>query len=210
MTDPLASADDSQDAGVARLYDTVRRSLHYGKVAEAATAAAELLKQRPKSTDAHELMGDVLLARGMRAEARSEYKTAMELEPANADAERKFAQATLLIGESERVRDLMMGGDIAGAQAMTHKDARGAMVRSLLFPGIGQLYKGDVDKGIIMALAALPLCGVALWGFVGFLTSMLPRIGEPMTAGQTVLALIGILGYAGVWIWSLWDVRSEG
>ena len=209
MTDPFASADGSSEARVAELYDTVRRSLHYGRVSEAQTAAAELLKTQPKSTDAHELMGDVLLARGMRAEARSEYKMAMELEPANADAERKFAQATLLIGESERLRNLVIGGDIESAQAMTRKDSRGAMMRSLLFPGIGQLYKGDVEKGAIMALVALPLCGIALWGFVGFLSAMLPRIGEPMTAGQTLLALIGILGYAGVWVWSLWDVRAD-
>lgn len=210
MTDPLASADDAQEARIAELYETVRRGLHYGRMAEAEAAAAELLKMQPDSTDAHELMGDVLLARGMRAEARDRYRKAMELVPANADAERKFAQATLLIGESDRLRSLITEGDIEGAQAMARKDPGGATIRSLLFPGLGQLYKGDAEKGIIMCLAALPLCGIALWGIVGFFTAMMPRVGEPMGPGQTALALLGIFGYAAVWVWSLWDVRSEG
>lgn len=199
-------ADDEQ-AQLGRLYDTVRRELHRGRVPAAAEAAQQLLAKNPNSTSAHELMGDVLVAQGKRAQARDEYQRAMKLEPANADAERKYAEAMLMLGEAERARQLMVSGDVGAIQGAAKGDAGAAALRSIFFAGLGQLYNGDYEKGLVTTLVGLPLFGIALWGIVGLIGAALPR-GEPMTTGHTVLALLGILGYGALAAWSIWDAYT--
>lgn len=190
---------------MARLYDTVRRELRAGRTPMAFEAAQQLVDNYPNSTTSHELMGDVLAAEGKRAKARAEYKQALELEPANADAERKFAQMALVLGEAQRTRRLLEAGDMKSLRGAVDKDPGKAAIRSMFFPGLGQLYNGEYEKGIVCAALGLPLIGLALWGIAGFMTAALPQSPAPMSTLDTVLALLGLFGYGALATWSIWD-----
>jgi tetratricopeptide (TPR) repeat protein len=195
---------------MARLYDTVRRALQYRRIPQAVQAAEELVQKHPESTTAHELMGDVLAAQGKRTQARDEYRRSLDLEPANADAERKWAEVMLRIGEADRTRDALQAGRFDEIRGASRKDATGAVMRSMFFPGLGQLYNGDYEKGIITVLVGLPLFGLALWGLVGLVAASFPRNPEPMSAFDTALAIVGMFGYGVLVVWSVWDAWQVG
>jgi tetratricopeptide (TPR) repeat protein len=200
-----AAPDAVPDLGEA--CETARRELFYRHLPTAAGIAEGLLAAYPDSTSAHELMGDVLMAQGKRNAARESYKRAMELEPANADAERKFAEATLFVQQADRTRELLTSGDLTELRGAGSKDASSAAVRSMFFPGLGQLYNGEYEKGLVAVLAGLPLFGLALWGLVEVVTSSTMRATEPMGAGQMALSFIGMFGYASLLAWSIWDAH---
>lgn len=202
--------DELEQEEMARLYDTVRRALKYRRLPQALEAAQELLAKHPDSTTAHELMGDVLAAQGKRTQARDEYRRSLDLEPANADAERKWAELMLHIGEADRTRDMLQAGRFEEIRGAGRKDPTGAVMRSVFFPGLGQLYNGDYEKGIIAVLAGLPLFGLALWGLVGLVAASFPRNPEPMSAFDTALAIVGIFGYGLLVAWSVWDAWQVG
>ncbi len=199
---------------VGRLFDTVRRALHARRIPNAAEAAEELLEKHPDSTTAHELMGDVLAAQGKRSQAKEEYKRALELEPANADAERKFAELALMVGQSERTRQMLVAGDLEGLRGAVRKENGAAAARSLFFPGLGQLYNGEYERGMATVLAAFPLFGLAVWGISAFIGAAAPESERyhrvPMSTLQVILALLGLLGYGAVLAWSVWDAYRGG
>ncbi|MBP8951542.1 MAG: hypothetical protein KBI47_04055 [Armatimonadetes bacterium] len=196
---------------MAELCDVVRIALARNDGAEAVRAAESLLEAYPESTTAHELMGDALMLAGKRTRAKDEYKRAMEIEPANADAERKFAEAMLFIGQVERTRDILTSGDISMLRGAVHKDPKHAAMRSVLFPGLGQLYNGDYERGVITVLLAFVLFGLAAWGIMEFFTSAVITSSDPMSAGEIVGALVGCIGYVSLLGWSVWDAqRSSG
>ncbi len=191
-----------------RLGETVRRDLYAGRIPSAEKAALELLEKFPDSTTAHERMGDVFAAQGRRSKARDEYKKALEILPANADAERKYAEAMLFIGEAERTRNIMLTGNLAELRGAVNKNPSAAASRSLLFPGLGQLYNGEYEKGIAIVCGGFVLMGVAVWGMAEFIASLMPR-GEPMGAVQAFAAILGSMGYASLLIWSAWDAKKQ-
>lgn len=193
-----------------RLYDAAQRELRTGDRQLAAEAIEHLVARAPDSTSAHELMGDLLMAQGKRKAARDSYKRAVDLEPSNADAERKYAEAALALGSVERTRQLMESGDFDELRGATVKNSGAAAARSLFFPGLGQLYNGEYEKGIIAAAAGLPLFGLALWGLVNFVMSALPRSAGSMSFAQHLLALLGIIGYGALVSWSVWDAWRAG
>ena len=195
------------DEALARLYDSVRRELRGGHVTLAAEAAAQILAAGPDSTSSHELMGDVLAAQGKRNQAKEEYQRALALEPANADAERKYAELALFIGQTQRTRELLESGELRGA---VRKDSGAAAARSLFFPGLGQLYNGEYEKGMATVLAAFPLFGLLVWGFAALIGAASPREPVPMTPLTTGATIIGMVGYTCLLAWSVWDAYRGG
>ena len=199
---------DLEKEEFARLYDTVRRALHVNRAGLAAGAAEELLAKYPGSTTAHELMGDVLVAQGKRAAAKAEYRTAMDLEPANADAERKWAEVMLTIGQADRTRQMLESGQFAELRGAPQKDPGGAAMRSMFFPGLGQLYNGEYEKGLATVLVSLPLFGCLVSGianFIGTLAVVKDRLPVTMSTLQVTLAVVGLFGYGILWVWSTYD-----
>jgi len=194
----------------ARLYDAAHRDLRSGDRQLAAESIQRLVARAPDSTSAHELMGDLLMAQGKRKAAGDSYKRAVELEPSNADAERKYAEAALALGSVERTRQLMETGSFELLRGATVKNSGAAAARSLFFPGLGQLYNGEYEKGIAAAVAGLPLFGLTLWGLVNFVMSALPRSAGSMSFTQHLLALLGIIGYGALVSWSVWDAWRAG
>lgn len=200
---PALTEEDLQE--IARLHEQALRDLHFGQTARAAEVAQALAAKYPRSTTAQETLGDVLAAQGKREEAKAAYRRALDLEPANADAERKFAELSLILSEAERTRRMLQTGDLRQLRGMAHKDPTRAATRSLFFPGLGQLYNGDYERGLVVVLVAMPLFGMAMWGIVAYIASLHPRDPQPMSVLQIAAAVLGVLGYCALVAWSAWD-----
>lgn len=198
-----------QQQELAERCETVREAMRSGRPQDAVSLAEKLAEAYPESTTALELLGDTLLAAGKRTGARDAFKKAMELEPANADAERKYAEAMLFISQASRNRDLLAHGSIADIRGAFNKDPRTAATRSMLFPGLGQLYNGDYEKGIAAVLLGFPLFGMAAWGIIEFMTSAIVTSSDPMSAGEALIAIFGCVGYGALVCWSVWDAQRR-
>lgn len=208
MTGPDDLPVDPDGDEIGRLHESARRDLHFGRLAAAAEVAEKLVAEHRDSTSAHELMGDVLVAQGKRAKARNEYKLAMEIEPANADAERKYAEAMLLMCDSDRTGEIIRSGDLSSLRGVAHKDASAAAVRSMFFPGLGQMYNGEYEKGIAAVVLGLPLLGLALWGLIEWTTVAVLPGAESLSLPQQMLAVFGCVAYATLLVWSIMDAQK--
>ncbi|MBC7287979.1 MAG: hypothetical protein H5T86_08030 [Armatimonadetes bacterium] len=196
----MANEQALSDEEFQELYDKVRLALHVGRLEEAAQIAAELVAARPQSTTAHELMGDVYSAMDKLEEAEGEYRLAASLEPANADAQRKLGEVVLRRRQSEiesRLNEL----DLAELAHRGYANPRPeeAALRSALFPGLGQLYNGDYEKGFVLAGLGLVALGFAADGFVGLMAL------DKGSALAPIYAIAGTAAYIGVYVYSIWD-----
>ena len=202
--------------------------LRVGDVGRAEELGAELLERFPESTSAYEFMGDVLLLGGNSAKARAHFKRAMELEPANADAERKFASALLNLSQSEldrqMARNLVTGGVIAPPRDPDR--SRNAVVAALLFPGLGQLYNRQYAKGLTVFVAAAVGLILLFNGLVvGPWTRVTLEAGDTplpfseqmrlvglvvgaMATWYKLLLLLGLLGFLVVYAYCIYDAYT--
>lgn len=183
-----------------KLYDDARLALHVQRVEEALEIAQRLVAARPSSTTAHELMGDVKTALGQLEEAEKEFRLAAQLEPANADAHRKLGEVVLRRKSAEfEQRMLEMQLEDRTLRGAPHPEAEGAAIRSGLFPGLGQLYNGDYEKGAALAAGGMITLGLAVNGVFGLLT-------PESSHGREVLQLVfGSIGYLVIYVYSIWD-----
>ncbi|MCX7597990.1 MAG: tetratricopeptide repeat protein [Armatimonadetes bacterium] len=183
-----------------KLYDDARLALHVKRTEEALEIAQRLVGARPTSTTAHELLGDVKAALGQLEEAEQEYRLAAELEPANADAHRKLGAVVLQRKSAEfQQRMLEMQLEDRTLRGAPHPEAEGAAVRSGLFPGLGQLYNGDYEKGAALAAGGMITLGLAVNGVFGLIS---PETGH----GREVFYLVlGGIGYLAIYVYSIWD-----
>ncbi len=198
---PVQDSNEREEE-IGRLYDTVRRNLAFGNLEEAKAASDRLLELAPDSTSAHELHGDVLLAYGKRQEALAAFKRALEIEEGNVDAERKYAELTLaLTSEAQQSTD---PADIEAARlrGAPSKEPAMAAARSLMFPGLGQLYNGEYEKGVAFAIIALVLLLPAVNGIVNMLFS---AHGTPAAAWQAWLGWISLVLLLILWAAGVYD-----
>jgi hypothetical protein len=143
----------AEEAAERRLAD-IRLQLRRGQTAEAEAGARALLAERPGDAPAHEMLGDVLAARGDDEGAGAAYRQALAHEPGRASAEGKFA--TLTLARAERQRRQTLGVSYAAADtALVRREGggRGAwvpVVGSLLCPGLGQIAQGQYVKGAVL------------------------------------------------------------
>jgi tetratricopeptide (TPR) repeat protein len=196
-----------------RLSEEVVRALHFGKLEQAEAAVRRLIELAPQSTTAQELYGDVQWALRKTEVARQAYRRALELEPANADAERKYAELSLEEGQSRWAVEAILAGDEGRFRGAAHKSPGGAALRSVLFPGLGQLYNGDFDLGVILAAVGLGL-------FMGLLAFFLaPLVGTMLasfspraqaTAGPGFWGWASLVGYLLVYIYSIYEAYQAG
>ncbi len=61
------------------------------------------------------------------------------------------------------------------------KDARLSLILSMIFPGLGQIYNGQTDKGILFLIAGAASCAMIL------------------------LFLLGLAAGSAVWVWGMVD-----
>jgi len=182
------------------LYEKLHTALHYQRVEEAEETARGLLEVAPRSTTSWELWGDVLLAQGKIEEASNAFKKAVELEPANADAERKYASVQLDLQQAKWQYDALESGDLPQLRGAANKEPGTAAARSALFPGLGQVYNGEYEKGTVMFFVGLALLTLAVRLVATWLSphESLSGLGE-------FLGYIGLFGGIALYTFGVYD-----
>lgn len=210
---------------LARLADQVALNLRLGRQADARRAADELLRGWPASTTAEELAGDVAYAEGQYAAARKHYRRALELEPANADAERKYGMALLARTPEEQQAALIhqVIADPKAYQSSTRKPLN-AVLNAMIFPGLGQLYNRQQEKGLGMLAAAAVAIIVMLSMLMPYVSASM-TLGSPnartsqlesaqevvdsMGMGQWLIAIGCGLIFMGLYLWGMYDAWRQ-
>ena len=203
-TEPGPTAQDEFE----RRVEEVARSLHFGKLEQAEQGVRRLLELAPNSTTAHELHGDVLAALRQTAAAREAYHRALEAEPANADAERKFAELALADGQKHWAAQAIMAGDLDRFRGAPHKAPGRAALRSMIFPGLGQLYNGDFEIGVVLAVLGLGLGMAVLALFLAPLVFSSIGGTRVTEAGPGVWGWLSLVGYGVVYVYSVYEAYA--
>jgi tetratricopeptide (TPR) repeat protein len=218
--------DELRAAEFERLYGTARMQLRRGLTDSAAQAAEELLERWPDSTTAHELMGDVLCVQGKVDEALAAFAKAKGIEPANVDAERKYAALMLKTGEVERRRERMAKMLDDPAAHVKHKRSQpmAAMTLALVFPGFGQVYNDDYMKGLGLFSGAFVILVLLIGELVitPYTAAMRTHggrrhisVGQQLTETgdalasfglvQWTLVFVGVVTLIGLYVYGVWD-----
>jgi len=224
----LPTDDTATEAAFTKLCDQVSLQLRVGRLPSAAAAAQELLARWPDSTTAHELAGDVALSEGKVAAARREYQAALKLEPANVDAERKYGLA--LVTQTPDERRLALINEVIAdptAHHTTNRKPLNAVLNSLLFPGLGQLYNREHEKGLgmvgvgalLVMLAFHLLVQVPYAALVHSTRARGLNVGEQLSgtrqmlenqgAGYWLLVTLVILLFAGLYLFGIYDAWRQ-
>ncbi len=154
--------------------------------------------------EAHELAGDLLVELGRAELALEEYRRARQLNASRAALEDKLARAALAKATRDQVatisEELLSGR--AAASFPPRKPAFAALM-SLIVPGLGQLYNGEVIKGFVLLalfMMSFALVGMSLKGQIP-VTIFSPQgslYGPQIDFGAIVSALFS--GVTAVWV----------
>lgn len=171
--DDRSDNDIDREVELGKLYTRARRALGGGKVEQAAVIVEQIVALAPDTTSSEELLGDVAMAEGRTVEARDHYLRAMEIEEANADAERKYGEAVLAVtqGESFRKRVEEVVDNPEGYQRF-RKTPWLAATYSLI-PGAGQIYNREYEKGLALVASGLILLSWILAQLVSYSSASL-------------------------------------
>jgi len=210
-----------------RLVLNVRLFLRQGRVADAQAAIDELRRQDDGSSEAWELQGDLHRHQGERSAARSAYQQAARLDPANASAERKYAELVLFLGEQERARKLQRElVESPDKRPEKRRNPTLAIVYACLFPGLGQLYNRQHEKGLGLFFAAAIILILLINGIILAPYHGIPEAGR--RSGLTfpeqfamwgdnlraipwwhwLLAVLGLLALVGMHLYSIFDATA--
>jgi len=199
------NAQQMPEMDLEHLYEKLHAALHYQRVEEAEKTAHELLEVAPRGTTSWELWGDVLLAQGKLEEAADAFKKAVELEPANADAERKYASVQLDLQRIKWQRETLESGDLSRFRGVAGKEPATAAARSALFPGLGQVYNGEYEKGLVMFFVGMALLIPAVQLVVAWLSP------EQSPSGLvTFLGYFGLFGGIALYVFGVYDAYRGG
>jgi tetratricopeptide (TPR) repeat protein len=106
----------------------------------------EALALVPKDAVALEMLGDLMQGVARINEAMAAYRRAVEADPARSSAERKYAD--LLVRQQHWT---------SVDQEALPKNPWFSVLLSLLLPGAGQIYNGELKKGVVLLLG-IALC----------------------------------------------------
>jgi tetratricopeptide (TPR) repeat protein len=207
---------------VDRLVLNARVFLRQGRTAETQGAIDELRQLEPDSAEAWELQGDLCRRQGDRKGAREAYQQAFKLDPANASAERKYAEVVLFLGEAERARreqrDLVESPD---KRPPKPRSFALAVTCACLFPGLGQLYNRHHEKGLALFSVSLLIIILLIYGMViapwaphgrphhrldfGEQVEMWLQNLRTMPWWQWTLTILGVLAFLGMLAYGIID-----
>ncbi len=223
--EPQWDADEDREYKLSQLYTRTRRALRSGQIQVAAGLAREAAQLAPNTTTVEELLGDVAFAQEDYGQAREHFQRALDIEPINADAERKLGEVAIILGTAEHLRERVEeAADDPTKRVRFAKQPLLAGLLSFVFPGFGQLYNGQYEKGLgLFALCALLVILLLDRLVISPFASMARQtardgrvpVGEQMERTRDVLAscgfvawaliVIGIALYLGLWIYTIID-----
>jgi len=134
---------------------------NYEKALEFVKKADEI---SPNNSKVLEVYGDILQARGKLKEALEKYNAALKSERRQS-IEEKIAIVTLKIAEIERREELKAWLREHPEYRPKGKNPTMATIASMAIPGSGQIYNGDIAKGII-------LFALFILSFIGWFTPL--------------------------------------
>jgi TM2 domain-containing membrane protein YozV len=132
-----------------------------GQRMQAFQLTQEAIRLAEQSWEAHELQGDVLMDMGRATEAMTSYRRARELRPDRIALEDKIARGALRAAARNQMlaqADLVLGDRGRGGDA---KRKSGYAALFSLMPGLGQIYNGQVLKGIVVGIVMVIFIAVA-------------------------------------------------
>lgn len=172
------------------------------------TQAVELVRQALALDDAnwesHELMGDLLLETDHVEDAMQSYRRARDLNQSRGVLEEKIGRAALARAAKERSaelsRALLEGKPLPSGP---RRNPAYAALFSFVVPGLGQVYNGDVLKGLVIVVAYLilfALAGVTIRAEIAArpISSMGSLYGPQTDVNSLFSALFG--GVAALWV----------
>ena len=157
-----------------------------------------------ESWEAHELLGDLLLDLNRADQALQTYRRARELNKQRAVLEEKIGRAA--IARAARLRSTELSQALLQgrppSKPLPRKPGYAALF-SLVVPGLGQVYNGQVLKGFLMMMAYLVLFALAAMAVRGEMAirpapSMGTLYGPQIDAGALLSSLFS--GVSGLWI----------
>lgn len=188
-----------------------------GRREEALKLVEEAMALEPESWESHELAGDILLEFERGAEATERYRRALELNPERGVLEEKIGRAAIVRMARERSAELsqaLLENKRAGG-SVARKPAYAALF-SLLVPGLGQVYNGQVLKGAVIVVCYLVLAALAAVAIRAEMAARPPSsMGvlygpqlDPMSLLSglfTGISALWIVLLVGLWIYSVAD-----
>lgn len=175
-----------------------------GEFIEAEDTLKEALSLDKSRADVHEMVADLIFARGQLDAAAEEYKKILEAHPGRTSAETKYAKAVLEKGEHEyekRIAQEMI--DNPGKYFSPPQHPLPAFLLSAAAPGAGQIYNGDRVKGLI--ILGVFFLSVLILAFSPDTGNLLKNIGvwlnpsassmKPPPVGSIVVLFSGILAF---------------
>ncbi|MFN4033914.1 MAG: tetratricopeptide repeat protein [Fimbriimonadales bacterium] len=186
------------------------RAAHLHQVRGERSQAQALLQQAleldAENPSVWELLGDYRREASDWQGAHDAYKKAHELAPQNAAIERKYAEAVLqLTRQQEQYQQwerALEGGEDA---PIAPRNPGLAFLLSLLMPGVGQLYNGQLLKGGV--IIAMVLLGLLLSGGSDFFYNLFAYLVNPtrlrggLSGGQLTAGVVAIIA----WVYAFID-----
>jgi tetratricopeptide (TPR) repeat protein len=148
--------DIALKAAVDKLISKVNLHRMRGQYAEAEDVCREALSMDGARIDVRELLADMIYARGQLDTAMAEYKNVLDQDPKRVSAETKYAWLAIEVGEREyqkRLAQEML--ENPGKVVPPAKSPLLAFITSACLPGTGQIYVGELRKGLIILGAFL-------------------------------------------------------
>jgi len=191
----MNSAEDLQKKiEVDRLLSSANAFRVQGKLLAAEDACRHALALDPENLQAGEMLGDFLRENGKLEEALAQYDRLLADTAKDAAVERKYAAVTLEIAEREREKQEVADYLANPKRTIETKRSAGiATALSLVAPGFGQIYLGEVLKGSIIAgafllslvvVAASPNIGAFMQQALSIVLTGRANPGNPMAAIQ--------------------------
>ena len=136
------------DPALERVLSEIYLRLRQGKFAEARERLAKAKDLAPDAPAVLEIEGDIDFAQHKYRGAETLYREALARDPQNSKLEEKFARTLLKVHEPDYAY-LRAYDDSLWSNRVPRKPIASALLSALL-PGLGQLFNGDLLKGIVL------------------------------------------------------------
>ena len=208
----LGNELDPKRDEIERLLRTAHIHQVRGEREKAKTLLQQALELDAENASVWELLGDYRRESEDWQGAHDAYKQAQELAPDNAAIERKYAEAVLqLTRQQEQYQqwERAIEGKGVGDTTALPRNPGLAFLLSLLMPGVGQLYNGQLVKGGII-LGVMFVCIVVFMltpGGSDFIYNLLAYLVNParargaMSGTQLMTAVVMFI----VWVYAFID-----